>query len=75
MAAGTKSFVLTTVDRTNTVAQQPVAPPIALIRATPLGNFFTESQADLAIQARDSQAQRLTKQAVRQADAYIPTNR
>jgi hypothetical protein len=75
LAAGTKSMVGTTVSRANDLGKMLLAPPIALIRATPLANLFTESQEDLAEKARNVQAQRARYQELRQEDAFITTNR
>ena len=74
-ASGTKSFVNTTVDRVNTLGKMVLSWPVALIRATPLGNFFTESPADQATKSRNSMTNRAQNQLIRQEDAYIKTNR
>jgi hypothetical protein len=74
-ASGAKSAVVTTVDRANDVGKFLSGPPIALIRATPLGNLFNESPEDLAAKARNAQVQRATDLATNQADAFIKTNR
>jgi hypothetical protein len=75
VAAGTKSVVVTTVDRANDLGKLLLAPPVALIRATPLANLFTESPEDRAAHERDAQVRRARDQALRQEDAFINTNR
>src|SRR5205823_3920594 len=74
-AAGAKSLVVTTVDRANDLGKRLMAPPTALIRATPLADLFTESPEDQAAKARDAEVQRASEQAGRQADAFLKTNR
>lgn len=71
---GTKNVVVTTADRVNTVGKQLLAPPTAMLRMTPLGNLFTSSEEDQAIQARNEAVQRASAAALR-AQASIPTNR
>ena len=75
VASGTKSVVVTTVDRANDLGKQLAAPGVALIKATPLGSLFTESPEDQAAKARDSQVHRAASQATQQADAFIKSNR
>jgi hypothetical protein len=50
------------------------APPIAILRATPLSNFFTESPEDRAIRNRNTLLQRATDTA-RKEDPFINTNK
>ena len=73
-ASGAKSVVVTTVDRANDLGKRLAAPPIALIRATPLAGLFTESPETAATKARDAAVQRAAQQA-QQADIFIKTNR
>jgi hypothetical protein len=75
VAKGSKSVVVTTVDRLNDLGKVVVAPPIAVLKATPLANLFTESPEDRATKERDSVVQRARDQALRQENAFINTSR
>jgi hypothetical protein len=75
VAAGTKSAVVSTVDRANDLGERLVALPVALIRATPLGNLFQESPEDQAEKARNAEVRRATDRATRIEDSYLKTNR
>ncbi len=73
-AAGTKSAVVTTVDRVNDLGKKLLAPPIALIRATPLSNLLNESPEVRAEKDRAAEVKRAADRAS-QADSFINTNR
>ncbi|MBI1913278.1 MAG: hypothetical protein HYS12_00745 [Planctomycetes bacterium] len=74
LAAGTKNVFVTTVDRVNAVGEFVLAPPIVLLRSTPLGSLFTSSEEDREAQERDARVRRAEAQALRQGST-IRTNR
>jgi hypothetical protein len=74
-AQGAKSAIHTSIDRTNDLAKRVIAPPIAILKMTPLANLFTESQQDQASTAHKNEAGRAREQALRQEDAFIKTVR
>lgn len=72
---GVKNTVVATVDGATTVTKALLAPPAALIQATPIGSVFTRSPADNAASARSAELQRATNSAIRAEDSFLPTNR
>jgi hypothetical protein len=75
VAQGAKSAIHTSIDRTNDLAKRVIAPPIAILKMTPLANLFTESQQDQASIAHKNEAARARAQTLRQEDAFIKTVR
>lgn len=70
----TVNVVQTTADRVNDVGRRLLAPPVQIIKMTPLAGLLTSSEEDRAAHARDTEVRRAESEAQR-ASGFIKTNR
>jgi hypothetical protein len=70
----TVNVVQTTADRVNDVGKRLLAPPVQIIKMTPLCSLLTSSEEDRAAHARDTAVQRAQSEAQRGLES-IKTNR